>query len=260
MPTIAVSVKRDVYEALRKLAESKNMSLYEFVKKTLEELASTGSMVSTSQPSEVLSKIDQLIKAVSILQEADRELERKLAEISARVEQLEKQLTTISSSHTAQSSVEHSVLATNSSTKTSTHVAQGTKRKTAIEVLREAKLRCISEMRSAKNPEAIIERMRSGGAVVVMTDEDVCAVDPDYWDLFKRKLNESKMPDDKEVLSKLKDEKMKKLFQLLRKAGALYLDAKTREWVYDYSFIEEPGNVREEENVEEEVAVDWEYT
>jgi hypothetical protein len=113
-------------------------------------------------------------------------------------------------------------------------------------------------MRTARNPEAIIEKMKSGGAVVVRTEEDVCAVDPEYWDLFKKKLDESKTPDDKEVLSRLKDEKMKKLFQLLRKAGALYLDAKIKEWVYDYSFIEEPGDM--EENAEEETPVDWEYT
>jgi hypothetical protein len=28
---------------------------------------------------------------------------------------------------------------------------------------------------------------------------------------------------------------------MLRDAGALYLDNRIREWVYDYSFIEEPG-------------------
>jgi cell division septum initiation protein DivIVA len=252
MPTIAVSVKRDVYEALRRLAESKNMSLYEFVKKILEELASTGGTATASQLGETSPKIDQLIKAVSILQEADRELERRLAEISARVEQLEKQVAAISSKGTD----EH---ASKNSTETSSHVTKGSK-KSAIEILREVKVRCISEMRSARNPEAIIEKMKAGGAVVVRTDEDVCAVDPEYWDLFKKKLNESKTPDDKEVLSRLKDEKMKKLFQLLRKAGALHLDAKSKEWVYDYSFIEEPRGVKEKENVEEETPVDWEYT
>ena len=127
-------------------------------------------------------------------------------------------------------------------------------KKTAIEVLREAKVRCVSDMKSAKNPEAVIEKMKASGAVVVRTDEDVCAVDPEYWEKFKRVLGEAKTPNDSEVLSRLRDEKMKRLFQLLRKAGALYLDAKSREWVYDYSFIEEPGEE------EEETPVDWEIT
>jgi hypothetical protein len=147
---------------------------------------------------------------------------------------------------------------TEGNTRSKQHVTRSGK-KSAIEVLREVKVRCISEMRSARNPEAIIEKMKAGGAVVVRTDEDVCAVDPEYWDLFEKKLNEFKTPDDKEVLSRLKDEKMKKLFQLLRKAGALYLDStrKPAEWVFDYSFIEEPGDMKE--NVEEETPVDWEY-
>jgi len=127
-------------------------------------------------------------------------------------------------------------------------------KKTAIEVLREAKVRCVSDMKSAKNPEAVIEKMKASGAVVVRTDEDVCAVDPEYWEKFKRVLGEAKTPNDSEVLSRLRDEKMKRLFQLLRKTGALYLDAKSREWVYDYSFIEEPGEE------EEETPVDWEIT
>lgn len=133
--------------------------------------------------------------------------------------------------------------------------ATGSGKKSAIEVLRDAKVRCISDMRGARNPEAIIEKMRAGGAVVVRTDEDVCAVDLGFWDLFKRKLNESKTPDDREVLSRLRDEKMKRLFQLLRRAGALYLDVKSREWVYDYSLIEEPEGDRRRE---EEIPVDWE--
>jgi predicted CopG family antitoxin len=156
--------------------------------------------------------------------------------------------------HATNSSMVSEAHATQSSMKTEQHATKSSK-KTAVEILREVKVRCISDMRSARNPEAIIEKMKAGGAVVVRTEEDVCAVDPEYWGFFKRKLNESKTPDDKEILSRLKDEKMKKLFQLLRKAGALYLDAKTKEWVYDYSFVEEPGK---REDVEEEAPPDWE--
>jgi cell division septum initiation protein DivIVA len=254
MPTIAVSVKRDVYEALKKLAESRNMSLYELVKRALEELASTVSAAPSSQLSEASSKIDQLIKAVSMLQEADRELERRLTEISARVEQLERRLA-------AQSGAEHSGHATSSDAKASAHSSTTSRaaggKTSPIEVLRKQKVECLSDLARAgkKMPEKIIEKAREMGAVVVRTEEDVCAVDPEFWELFKRELNNARTVDDKEVLSKLRDEKMKRLFQLLRKAGALYLDSRTREWVYDYSFIEEPGDRSREE---EEVPVDWE--
>jgi hypothetical protein len=149
--------------------------------------------------------------------------------------------------------------ATQGSTKTEQHATKSGKR-SAVEVLRDQKVTCVSDLARAgkKNPEAIIESARRGGAVVVRTDEDVCAVDPEYWELFKKRLSEVKTPDDKEVLSRLKDERMKRLFQLLRKAGALYLDStrKPTEWVFDYNYIEEPeeGGRRREE----ELPLDWE--
>jgi RecG-like helicase len=152
------------------------------------------------------------------------------------------------------------------STSPSTHTSSVSKslgeKTSVIEVLKKQKITCLSDLARAgkKMPERIIGKAKSGGAVVVRTEEDVCAVDPEFWELFKKRLNETRTPDDREILSRLKDEKMKKLFQLLRKAGALYLDAKSKEWVCDYGFIEEPGGVKEKENVEEEVAVDWEYT
>ena len=247
MPVISVRVNKRVYDALNKLARENGISLYEYVRRLLEDhvnvrvsaqvsgevSAQVSSQEVERKLSELTSRIDTIVSAISALQEADKELARRLSEVESRI--------------SGQGESDSKTQSGRSG------------RKSAIEVLREVKVRCISEMRTARNPEAIIEKMKSGGAVVVRTEEDVCAVDPEYWDLFKRKLNEFKTPDDKEVLSRLKDERMKKLFQLLRKAGALYLDStrKPAEWVFDYSFIEEPGDMKE--NVEEETPVDWEY-
>jgi hypothetical protein len=257
MPVISVRVNKRVYSALNKLAQESGISLYEYVKRLLEDHVNVrvsaqvsgevSAQVSSHEVerklSELTLRLDSALKAIQALQESDRVLAEKLSALESMVSVLKTSATT-------------NVTTTNAGASSSTQI-DTKKRKTAIEVLREAKVRCISEMKGARNPEAIIEKMRREGAVVVRTDEDVCAVDPDYWGLFKKKVNESKTPDDKEILSRLKDEKMKRLFQLLRKAGALYLDAKSKEWIYDYSFIEEPGEKRREE---EEVSVDWEYT
>jgi len=245
MPVISVRVNKRVYDALNKLARENGISLYGYVKRLLEDHVNVrvsaqvsgevSAQVSSHEVerklSELTLRLDSALKAIQALQESNRVLAEKLSALESRVNALKPSATT-------------SDATTNAIASSSTQV-DTKKRKTAIEVLREVKVRCISEMRSARNPEAIIEKMKSGGAVVVRTDEDVCAVDPEYWSLFKKKLDESKTPDDKEVLSGLKDEKMKKLFQLLRKAGALYLDAKSKEWAYDYSFIEEPGGSEE---------------
>jgi hypothetical protein len=144
-----------------------------------------------------------------------------------------------------------SATSTSSSTEVKQHATKGSK-KTAIEILRERKVRCVSDMRGARNPEVIIERMKSGGAVVVRTPEDTCAVEPGFWEEFKRRLDEAKSPRDEDVISRLKDERMRRLFQLLRRAGALYLDSRSREWRFDPAFIEEPPRAEETEEVEVE--------
>jgi predicted CopG family antitoxin len=170
------------------------------------------------------------------------------ATISSMFEKYHATLSSILEKHHAtNSSMVSGAHATQSSMEPKQHATQGSKKKTAIEILRERKVRCVSEMRNARNPEAIIESMKKEGAIVVRTEEDVCAVDPEFWDEFNRRLSEVKSPKDEDVLSKLKDERMKRLFQLLRKAGALYLDSKSKTWVYDYAFIEKPTSREVEE-------------
>ena len=148
--------------------------------------------------------------------------------------------------NTVSTSVSGGAQATSASSRQ--HATQGSKR-SAIEVLRDQKVTCLSDLVRAgkKNPEAIIESARRGGAIIVRTSEDTCAVEPGFWEEFRRKLSEVKSPKDEDVLSKLKDARMKRLFQLLRKAGALYLDSKSREWRFDPAFIEEPPRVEVEE-------------
>jgi predicted CopG family antitoxin len=202
-----ISIRADVYDRLVKLKEKLGVT-------------------SVNDAISYLLLIEDLRATISSM------FEKHLATLSSM---LEKQLAT-------RSSMVSDAHATAGSMEANSHATKGSK-KTAVEVLKEVKVRCISEMKGARNPEAIIEKMKAGGAVVIRTDEDVCAVDPEFWDLFGRELEKIKTADDKEVLSKLKDEKMKKLFQLLRKPGALYLDNK-KKWVFDYDFIEEPGEKR----------------
>gem|GEM_PF-5578249 len=141
---------------------------------------------------------------------------------------------------------------TNSVSMTHTNIASKSgKKKSAWEILVEQKLTCASSVKRG-SPERVIESLRRQGAVIIRTDEDVCAVLPEFWFEFKKTLGEVKTPDEREVFGKLKDERMKKLFSMLRKHGALYLDNRSREWVYDYSFIEEPLE-REENRVNEYV-------
>jgi chaperonin cofactor prefoldin len=245
MPVISVRVDRRVYEALDKLAKERGLSLYKYVKRLLEEhinahvSAQVSGEVSVQvsaqeverKLSELTSRIDNVLKAIQLLQESDKALAERLSALESKVNSLTRASSTSSGSSATSSS-------------------SGKRR--AIEILKERKVRCVSEMRGARNPEAIIESMKREGAVVVRTEEDVCAVDPEFWEEFRQKLSEAKSPKDEDVLSRLRDDRMKKLFQLLRKAGALYLDNKSKSWVYDYAYIEEPSKAEEAEEVEVE--------
>jgi hypothetical protein len=122
------------------------------------------------------------------------------------------------------------------------HATSGLSKRSAWDILVEQKVTCVSGIKRG-NPERIIKWLRERGAVIIRTDKDVCAVLPEFWREFKRTLNSIKTPNDQDVLSRLRDERMKKLFTMLREPGALYLDSRTREWVFDYSFIEEPGHL-----------------
>jgi hypothetical protein len=92
------------------------------------------------------------------------------------------------------------------STRTSSVSKSG--KRTAWDILVEQKVTCASEIRRG-NPERVIESLKKQGAVVVKTDKDVCAVLPEFWHEFKRALNSIKTPNDQDVLSRLRDEKMK---------------------------------------------------
>ena len=193
-----------------------------------------------------------LVKTYREYTSVTSKLLEQLTSISSKVDEL---LTRVSSTATSATSTSVSggaqATSASSSMEAKQHATKGSKR-SAIEVLRDQKVTCLSDLVRAgkKNPEAIIESARRGGAVVIKTPEDTCAVEPEFWDEFRSKLDAIKTPDDREALSKLKDSRMKRLFQLLRKVGALYLDSKSKSWVYDYAFIEEPSKAEEAEEVE----------
>jgi hypothetical protein len=89
----------------------------------------------------------------------------------------------------------------------------------------------------ARDPDRIINILRDGGAVVIASESDRCAVYPDTWMSLVEALSKAGSPDEREALGRLKGG-AKHLFKMLRAAGAVYYDSKTRAWVIDTSIIE----------------------
>ncbi len=109
-------------------------------------------------------------------------------------------------------------------------------RRTAWDILKEQEVVCASTMK-ARDPDKIISILKDGGAVVIASESDRCAVYPDTWVSFVESLAKISSPDEREVAGRLKG-KAKQLFKMLRAAGAVHYDSKTRAWVVDTSIVE----------------------
>jgi hypothetical protein len=106
----------------------------------------------------------------------------------------------------------------------------------AWEILREQGVVCASAMR-ARDPHKVIDVLRDGGAIVIASESDRCAVYPDTWMSFVEALAKAGSPDEREVAGRLRG-RAKQLFKMLRAAGAVHYDSKTKTWVVDTSIIE----------------------
>jgi hypothetical protein len=219
----SLSVTLDVYEKLKKIAEKRGFAT----------LADTIAYLVTLE--EVYSNLERTLTDILV------KLEKFLTNTSVRAEEGLTNTSVRTSGSLTDISVRTSSGLTDTSVRQQSTTEEAGRGKSAWSILEKQKVDCISSMKKVVDREAVIGKLRRLGAVIVSTDEDVCAVLPEFWFEFKRKLNSIKTADDQEVLSRLKDERMKKLFTMLRKSGGLYLDSKTKEWVFDYSFIEEPS-------------------
>jgi hypothetical protein len=126
-------------------------------------------------------------------------------------------------------------------------------KKTAWDILREQEIVCISSMKGARDPERIVVSLRKNGAIILVSENDKCAVYPETWMSFVENLAKISSPDEREVLGKLKG-KTRQLFRMLRAAGAVYFDSKSKVWIVDTSSVLEKGESPGLEEVREEKA------
>ena len=83
----------------------------------------------------------------------------------------------------------------------------------------------------AKNKERIIDILVKHGAIKIETEKwGRILVHPEAWEEFVEALRESTSGSDEEVYERLHDEKLRELFDALRKEGILYFDSSSRVW------------------------------
>jgi hypothetical protein len=210
LKSVGTKLRDDEYEALIERARKEGVKPYELVRKAI--LAYLNLPIQEPSRDEILDKLGELEKRIIALEQV--------------------------------------VFKQTGANPPQTATQSSKSRKTAWDILREQEIMCISSMKGARDPERIVVSLKKNGAIILVSENDKCAVYPETWMSFIEGLSKINSPDEREVLGKLKG-RAKQLFKMLRAVGALHFDSKSRTWVIDTNIIEKgesPGleEVREE--------------
>lgn len=107
------------------------------------------------------------------------------------------------------------------------------KKKTAIDILKEQGVIFSEAVQWLRNPEAYFKKLESSGAIVIDLDNEKIALDKEYWNRFRAKLETIGIRDPKEVEDILVSdfgENGRKLFYKLSKKGKAYYDEDSHTW------------------------------
>lgn len=109
---------------------------------------------------------------------------------------------------------------------------RGRRRRSAIDFLREQKIMFEADIANRiRNRDAFFERLRRDGAVVLELKYGRIAVDPEYWNEFKKALSELDTSDDAEIERRL-GKRGYALLKALSEDGVVYFDATKKKWVF----------------------------
>jgi hypothetical protein len=213
---VGFKLRDEEYRVLAEKAREEGVSVSEFVRRAVRATLNLPVPVQT----EAGDRLSALEKRVG-------ELERELSRVKSLLPGSAHSTSSVSAQAAEQNSAQQAVETQQ----------QGQKpRRTSWDILREQEVVCTSTMK-ARDPDKIINILRDNGAVVIASESDRCAVYPDTWASFVEVLSKPGSPDEREVLGRLKG-KAKQLFKMLRAAGAVYYDSKTRTWAIDTSIVE----------------------
>ncbi len=151
------------------------------------------------------------------------DLNRRLAEVIERIEMLEEKIKALES---------HTREATYTQTAAQREERRETRRRSAIEILREQKAIFESDIaRRIKDRDSFFLKLQREGAKIIEAKGERIALDPDFWNEFLSKLSSISTNNEEEVLSLLDDPIERRLFEKLREAALIYYDAVAKRWV-----------------------------
>jgi len=105
------------------------------------------------------------------------------------------------------------------------------RRSTAIERLKRQGAVFEDELKSIRSKDYFFAKLKSSGAIVLQTQKHGrVAVHPDAWKEFMEMLQSTESSNEEEILEKLENEGLRKLFEALRSEGVLIYDSGSHSW------------------------------
>jgi len=223
-------ILRDIgYEARRDIAEI----VREEVKKALSESGGAGISIDVGEiVNKVMMRVEKKLQdLINPWTAKVDELSTRLAEIVERVEGIEQRL----------ASIEAHQRSLVPSPRTQTITERKARRKTAIERLRDQGVVFEHEVQWLRDRDAFFERLRREGALIIEVNGERIAVDREFWQQTRSKIEKLSTANDDEIRLLLTRQQYD-LFRKLKEAGYIYFDATNHTW----KFIEEPTEMETE--------------
>lgn len=218
---IKVRVSEDVYSVLEDLAKKEGyLSVPDYIASLLVNLVRAQRTPSLDELVEKLkTKLerylqDELNKRISIVEKLRRqviELYEKLEAVEQRIGALESSLREVEAEKA----------------RTGTEVQP---RKTAVERLKEEKVVFESRLPARVQRDRLFAYFERVGSVVLKLSRERIAVDPDFWQVFKRKLLEETSSNKEEDILAVLGDKGYELWKALYSDNLLIFDSKTKKW------------------------------
>ncbi|MGC8566497.1 MAG: hypothetical protein ACP5I6_03020 [Caldisphaera sp.] len=214
---IKIEIPEEDYKILSKIAKSKGYSLpNDYIREIIILSAEKGNLEENQINKELIDNITKRIERV--VQDLLNPFTQKIDELSSRIADLEERIEGKEEKEGVQEEKE----------------VKQQKKKTAMDVLKDQGVIFSDSVQWLRNPDAYFKKLESSGAIVLTLDNEKIALDKDYWNRFKEKLETIGVKDSREVediLGSSFGENGAKLFSILSRKGMVYYDEDSRYWI-----------------------------
>jgi len=222
---IKVEIPEDDYKVLSKIAKSSGYSLtVDFIKDAILSLAESGEKnISKKEITEYISR-----RIEKVIQDLLNPFTQKIDSLSSRIAELEEMIENIEGGKEEHQKEEYQY------ERQPEREVKQQKRRTALEILKEQGIIFSESVQWLRSPEAYFKKLEAGGAVVLNIDGEKVAMDREYWERFKAKLETIAIREPKEVEDILVSEfgeNASRLFKKLSKKGLVYYDDDLNFWL-----------------------------